>query len=265
MTGPAGSGELATRVALVTGAGSGIGRATALALCARGAAVAVVDVDAEQAKSVRTEIESLGGRGHEYTIDLGDAAMARALVDHVVEDFGRMDILVNNAGITGQGPLLELPESAWDLAMAVNVKAPFLLIQAFGRHVAQRGGGGKVINVLSSSLFRASFISGPDYVASKGGLLGLTRAAAADLAELDVNVNAVSPGLTDTPRLSTPGLSPEERTAQLTAAVSQGPMANAFKRPSMPEDVAETIVFLCTQASRQITGQVVHTSAGAVV
>ena len=149
--------------------------------------------------------------------------------------------------------------------MAVNLKAPFLLTQAFGRHVAERGGGGKVVNVLSSSLFRAAFISGPDYVASKGGLLGLTRACAAYLAELDVNVNAVAPGLTDTPRLHTPDISDEERAARLERAVAEGPMANAFKRVSSPHDVAETIVFLCSPASRQITGQVVHTSAGAVV
>ena len=255
----------AGKVALVTGGGSGIGRATSLLLHRGGAAIAIVDRDADAARAVQAEIEKGGGRVETFVVDLADSPAVGALVGDVVKRLGRLDILVNNAGIPGQGPLLELAESEWDTAMAINLKAPFLLTQAFGRHVAQRGGGGKVVNVLSSSLFRAFFLTGPEYVASKGGLLGLTRAAAAFLAELDVNVNAVSPGVTDTPLLRGYTANDEEHAANLARSASEGPLANAFKRVSKPDDVAEVIVFLCTPASRQVTGQVVHTSAGAVV
>jgi NAD(P)-dependent dehydrogenase (short-subunit alcohol dehydrogenase family) len=257
--------QLANKVALFTGSGAGIGRATALMLHENGAAVAIVDFDQGASEGVVSEIQQRGGRSEAYAVDLAESAAVAGLVDNVVASFGRLDILVNNAGVTGAGPLLELSEAAWDRAMAVNLKAPFLLTQSFGRHVARRGGGGRIVNVLSSSLFRAMFLSGPDYVASKGGLLGLTRSSAGYLAELDVNVNAVAPGLTDTPRVRDVEATLEEHRAKLQKLASEGPLANAFGRVSSAEDVAEVIVFLCLPASRQVTGQVLHTSAGAII
>jgi NAD(P)-dependent dehydrogenase (short-subunit alcohol dehydrogenase family) len=257
--------QLADQVALVTGSGAGIGRSTALLLQEQGAAVAIVDFDGDAARTVASELERRGGQSEAFPADLAESSAVTGLVDRVVARFGRLDILVNNAGVTGGGSLLDLSEAAWDRSMAVNVKAPFLLTQAFGRHVAARGGGGRIVNVLSSSLFRAMFVSGPDYVASKGALLGLTRTAAGYLSALDVNVNAVAPGLTDTPRVRASGDTPDEHAAKMQKLASEGALANAFGRPSAPEDVAEVIVFLCLPASRQVTGQVLHTSAGAIV
>lgn len=141
--------------------------------------------------------------------------------------------------------------------MAVNLRAPFFLIRAFGTHMAERGGGGKIVNVSSSAAFRAT--SSPAiYAATKAGINGLTRAAAADLGRHDVNVNAVAPGLTRTPMVA-----PDDETFMRT--FTSAPLGNLLGRPSEAEDVANVIVFLCLPESRQITGQVVNTSAGLVV
>src|SRR5262245_34253045 len=121
-----GSSMVAARVALVTGAGAGIGRATALQFAAGGTAVAVVDVDAARAAAVAAEIEAAGGAAHDHAVDLADPSAATRLVGDVVARFGRLDFLVNNAAVTGAGSVLELAEGAWDHAMALNLKAPFL-------------------------------------------------------------------------------------------------------------------------------------------
>ena len=221
--------------------------------------------DEARALEATLEIREHGGRAAAFIVDLADSEAVALLVGQVVERFGRLDILVNNAGVTGAGPLLDVPKASWDRAITANLTAPFLLIQAFGRHVADRGGGGRIVNVLTSGAFRATLTSGPDYVASKAGLHGLSRSAAGYLAALDINVNAVAPGITDTPRLRVPGSYDAAHAAHIKNLVTQGPMANVFGRISSPQDVAEAITFLCSRRSRQITGQVLHTSAGLIV
>jgi len=129
-----------------------------------------------------------------------------------------------------------------------------------GRHMVARGGGGKIVNVSSSSAFRA-MQSNTAYGSSKAGLVQLTRSAAAELGRYDINVNAVAPGLTDT-AMTAPMF---RDTDAMQKAVTRGPLANVFRRPSEAADVAEAIVFLCLPGSRQITAQTIHTSAGAVV
>jgi NAD(P)-dependent dehydrogenase (short-subunit alcohol dehydrogenase family) len=258
-------GELDGKVALITGAAQGIGRAAALLLHGRGAAVAVADVNGPGVEALAADVRADGGTAEAFTIDMADSDAVARLVDQVVERCGHLDILVNNAGVTGSGPLLDLAKGDWDRALAANLTGPFLLIQAFGRHAQVRGGGGRIVNLLSSSVFRTIGTSGPDYVATKAGLLGLTRTAAGYLAPLDINVNAISPGFTDTPRVRVAGSDDEAHAAMVEQIVTRGPMANLFGRPSVAEDVADAIVFLCLPASRQITGQVIHTSAGAVV
>ena len=232
-----GSGELSGKVALVTGAGSGIGRATALGLAQHGATVAAVDMRADSVDAVT------------------------GTFDAVIERFGRVDILVNNAGIASDETFIDHTMDTWDRIQAVNLRAPFLLIQAFARHVVARGeGGGKIVNLSSSSAFRGER-SNPSYGASKAGINALTRTAAAELGPHDINVNSVVPGLTRTP-LTEPYIGGAD---DFQAAVGAGPLANFLRRHSEPEDVASVIVFLCTDAARQVTGQAIHTSAGAVV
>lgn len=252
---------LSGRVALVTGGASGIGRATVLALAAIGAGVAVVDRDAEGAERVADEAHATGAPTRAFAVDLGDASAIDPLVDDVLAAFGRIDILVNSAGVTGGAhTALDFSDETFETVMRINVRAPFLLTRAVGRHMVDRGGGGRIVNVSSSSAFRAT--SSPAvYAASKAAINGLTRAAAADLGPHDVNVNAVAPGVTKTPMAAAVAIDD----AGYTAMVTSGPLANLLHRASEPDDVANVIVFLCLPQSRQITGQVVNTGAGVVV
>ena len=254
------SNALTGQVAVVTGGASGIGRATVLALAAEGARVAIVDRDADGANAVADEITAAGGQALAFVVDLADPSAIAAMVDAVLAEFGRVDILVNSAGVSGAPhSSVDFSDEKYELVMAINLRAPFLLTRAIGQHMIARGGGGKIVNLSSSSAFRATYAPAI-YAATKAGINGLTRATAADLGPHDINVNAVAPGVTDTPMNAGFG-----GTDRLAAAAASGPLANLLARHSEAEDVANVIVFLCRPESRQITGQVIHTSAGLVV
>ena len=251
--------QLREQVALVTGGASGIGEATVRALAGAGAAVAVLDRDAEGARRVVAEVEQLGLPAVAVTIDLADTDSIAGAVETVLSTLGHIDILVNAAAISGDaGDILELSETAWDEVYTVNLKAPMLLIQHVARHMVDRRRGGRIVNISSSSAFRARR-SPIAYASSKAALVQLTRCAAAQLARYDINVNAVAPGITETAMTRAMG---EDG---LQKAVEEGPLANLFRRVSQPPDVAEAVLFLCLPGSRQITAQTLHTSAGAVV
>lgn len=146
-----------------------------------------------------------------------------------------------------------------DLVFAVNVTAPYIIMKRFAAQCVARGVPGRIVNITSSSAHRAR-MSKPAYGASKAALRQLTRLAAADLGPHDINVNAVAPGLT---RTSMVAHAMDEK--KLSVALREGPVSNLLGRVSEPEDIADTVLFLCLPASRQITGQTIHVSAGAVV
>jgi NAD(P)-dependent dehydrogenase (short-subunit alcohol dehydrogenase family) len=248
------------RVALVTGGASGIGRATVLALNDAGARVAVVDLDQHGAEDTA---RSAGGDTRAFTAQLADSTGIPRLIEQVINAFGRIDILVNCAGIFGLAgepqSSIDFSENAFEAVVAVNLRAPFLLTRGIGQHMIERGGGGRIVNVSSSAAFQALHVP-VVYAASKAALNALTRVSAADLAPHGVNVNAVAPGVTKTPMIGS-GLTDEE----FNRLVSAGPFANLTHRAAGAEDVANVIRFLCLPESREITGQVIHTSAGTVV
>ena len=252
--------ELSGKVALVTGGASGIGRATVTALLGAGAVVAVLDRDEAGVKEVVEQGLKSGGRTLAVPFDLTELKRIPDIVASVVQQLGRIDILVNAAGVAGRGqPLLKLEETDWDFIHTTNLKAPMLLMKHVAKHMVDRGGGGRIVNISSSSAFRARQ-SPAAYASSKAAIVQLTRSAAAELAEHDINVNAVAPGFTITGMTRALG---SEETFQ--RAVSSGPLENLFHRPSQPEDVAAAILFLCLPSSRQINAQTIHTSAGAVI
>jgi NAD(P)-dependent dehydrogenase (short-subunit alcohol dehydrogenase family) len=247
---------LKDQVALVTGAASGIGRASALALATAGATVAILDINAAGANTTVSDIERAGGKAHPVIADLSDLAALPAHVEAVAEQLGPIDILINCAAYSEPTTsLFDVDMDLWKKAFTVDLTAPFELIRLVGRSMVRRGSG-RIVNVSSSSAFRARF-SKFAYGAAKAGLVQLTRSVAAELGPFGINVNAVAPGLTRTPAIVNMG-DPEE-------LIRSSPLANLLERLSEPEDVAEVVLFLCLPGSRQITAQTIHVSAGNIV
>jgi NAD(P)-dependent dehydrogenase (short-subunit alcohol dehydrogenase family) len=245
-------------VAIVTGGASGIGAATARLLASLGASVAILDANRAGSEDVAGDIRRAGATALAHPTDVSDLDQLEAAVAGIESAMGPVTILVNNAGVTGS-PLLETTIVDWERVLRINLTAPFVLTQAVGRRMIASRRGGSIVNVSSSSAFRA-VSSGGAYGVSKAGLGALTRGAAWELGPGGINVNAVAPGLTRS--AITAGAFDEEGLQQ---AVLSGPLANLLGRVSEPEDVANVIAFLCLPASRQITGQVIHPSAGAVI
>ena len=248
------------RVALVTGGGGAIGAAIALALSDVGVAVAVADIDSDAADRTVQQVHQRGGSASSHVVDLSDLSALEGLISDVEDQMEPIDILVNNAAVVGHSTILDGQESDWRHVLELNLMAPWRLIQLVAGSMIDRGSGGNIVNVSSSSAFRALSANGP-YGVSKAGLVALTRGAAGELGQHDINVNAVAPGVTRSP-MTAAHIGGADA---LVAATKAGPLANLLGRPSEPEDVAAAVVFLSSPASRQITAQVIHTSAGAVV
>ena len=244
--------RLAGKIALVTGAQQGIGKAIALAYGREGASVVINYLDNQAAaEEIASQIRALGHRAVPIAGDVARAADVRRMVE-AGESLGGIDILVNNAGIFPRVEFLDMTEAQWDDVLNVNLKGTFLCIQAVAQKLVERGRGGAVINLASSAAFRSS-PRGVHYVASKAGIVGVTRATALELAPYRVRVNAIAPGTTDTaqPRY---GMSEEE----LQAVGRQVPLG----RMGTPEDVADLALFLASEEARHITGQTLHVNGG---
>jgi NAD(P)-dependent dehydrogenase (short-subunit alcohol dehydrogenase family) len=243
--------------AVVTGGASGIGRAAAHLLSVYGADVLVIDRNtAEEAAS---EAQAAGGRLRWKQFDVSNSSAIPGMIQDDISKHGPIHILVNCAGIAGAWEVLKTTEEEWDRIYAINLKAPFLLTREVVAAMISAGVKGRIVNVTSSSAFRARDTSS-SYSSSKAAMVQLTRTCAAQFGPHGINVNAVAPGVTLTPlALSAMG-------EDFAAKVSDGSgLHNLLGRPSMPEDVAEGIVFLTLPASRQITGHTLHISAGAIV
>lgn len=249
------SGEFSGKTALVTGAASGIGRTTALKFAAEGANLILLDVNAASLEKVLGEV---GGSAIPVLTDLSKPDIAAEAARKAIAAAGGVDYLANIAGVTRDNDtLLAVDTALWTNLLAINLIAPAMLMRVAAEDMIRRGVAGRIVNVSSSSAFRPQ--SPPAYGSAKAGILGLTRTGAAELGRYDINVNAVVPGPTLTPMvLDRLGDFPVEE------MVKSGPFANLLGRPSDPEDVTSVIVYLCRPESRQITGQAIHTSAGAV-
>lgn len=237
------------RTALITGGGSGIGRATALRLSREGITVAIADRDMEALERVRAELVSQGAVAYMVEVDISDQTSVQAMVDSVLQETGSIDALVHCAGILGSRvPVLEMDPTEWERVISTNLSGTFFVAQAVGREMVLRQFGTMVLVASDAGLYGLPELS--HYSASKGGVIAFTRALAGEIGARGVTVNALNPGVTETPMLRV-GMTRD----QMAKAASQDPLG----RLGQPEDVAETILFLVQTGGRYMTGQLVTT------
>ncbi|WP_284035682.1 3-oxoacyl-ACP reductase FabG [Neobacillus sp. 114] len=242
--------ELNGKIAVVTGAGQGIGREISLFLAKHGANVVVGDLNLESALQVAREIEKLGTKGLAYQVDVSRKESAYGLIQAAIDTFGGLDILVNNAGITRDAMLHKMTEEQFDQVIAVHMKGTFLCMQAAAIHMRQEQKG-KMVNI-SSIAGKVGNMGQVNYAGAKAGLVGMTKAAAKELAKFQVNVNAVQPGFIDT-----------DMTRAVPEKVRQIKIAEIpMNRIGEPLDIAKAVVFLCSDYSDYMTGNVLEVTGG---
>jgi 3-oxoacyl-[acyl-carrier protein] reductase len=244
--------RLQGKVALVTGASRGIGRATAKLFAREGAKVAINYTRAEkEAQSLAEEINKQGGEVLLVKADVSKMDEVKGMVQKTFEKFGRIDVLVNNAGVIIVSPFSELTEEMWDRMVDVNLKGPYLCSKEVAPIMLNQKKG-KIINISSvSGLAQRTALGNVAYAAAKAGVIGLTRSLAVNLSP-HINVNAICPGLTETDMATS---LPPERNKMV---IEETPL----KRIGKPEDLAYAVLFLASDESDFITGEVITVSGG---
>ncbi len=245
------------KVALVTGAGSGIGRASALAFAALGARVVASDIAPDGGEETVAIIHAAGGEAAFVRADVSQSREVAALVDDTVARYGRLDCAHNNAGIAGvvgaaRPTFTDYPDDTFDRVIAVNLKGVWLCLKAEMRQMLAQGGGA-IVNTASIAGLVGGF--GAAYTAAKHGVIGLTKQAAVEHAAAGIRVNAVCPGLIDTP-MTRPIYTPE----RWARAVGMHPVGRAGEA----EEVARAVVWLCSEAASFVTGQALAVDGGYV-
>ncbi len=245
------------KVVLITGASSGIGRSTAEAFAARGTRVVLAARRKEELAALASEITARGGQATFVVTDVAVAKDVEQMVAHAIQKFGRLDYAVNNAGIEGKFfPVADFPEQEFDRVLDINLKGTFLCLQHEARAMLAGAHGGAIVNVGSVNSF-LGFPTGSAYVTSKHGLIGLTSSVSAELAPQGIRVNLVCPGFIDTPmhRRGRATLGDEIYDKLLSQSVH-------LKRAGRPEEIAQTIVFLCSDEASYISGTTVTPDGG---
>lgn len=245
--------DLSGRVAVVTGGGSGLGRAIAIGYAQVGVKVVVADVNEKGAGETQATIAEQGSQAEAVHLDVTDRAQCFALAEKVKRDYGRVDILVNSAGSAHRSPAEEFPEDKFDFIIALNLKGTYLCCQAFGREMLAQGSG-SIINIASIG----SFVAYPwasAYLASKGGVLQITRALALEWRDRGVRVNGIGPTLMDSPLV---------RAAAKSSSVTSDFIKARMPRPrlGLARELIGTAIFLASDASALVTGHVVMCDDG---
>jgi NAD(P)-dependent dehydrogenase (short-subunit alcohol dehydrogenase family) len=250
------AGRLEGKVALITGAGSGIGRASALAFAREGAKVMVADIIVAGGEETVQLIKNAGGEAAFIKVDVSQAAEVAAMVNKVVETYGRLDCAFNNAGVEGEfTSTAEYSEAGFDKVLAVNLKGVWLCMKYEVPQLLKQGGGAIVNTASGAGLIGVAGLSA--YVASKHGVVGLTKTAALEYAKSGIRVNAVCPGVIQTPMVAR---LTAHQPQMAEAMVAAEPMGRAGK----PEEIAEAVVWLCSDAASFVTGHAMSVDGGYV-
>jgi 3-oxoacyl-[acyl-carrier protein] reductase len=245
--------DLSGRPAIVTGAARGLGRAIAVSLAAAGAKVACVDINTETLADTVGAIRAAGGTAEPIACDVTKSDQFNAAVDRVVELWGGLQILVNNAGITRDNMIMRMKDDQWDAVLNINLKGTFLFTRAAAKPLI-KGRGGRIINIASVS----GLMGNPgqaNYSASKAGVMGLTRTIAREVASRGVTVNAVAPGFVATDMTAALG---EELLDKIRKEIPLG-------RLGQPQDIADAVLFLASDAAAFITGHILTVDGGLTV
>ena len=249
------------KTVLITGGTGGIGVAAARRFAAEGARVAIADIAADRATAIAAELPHAAG----FRVDVTDAASIRALVSDVAARLGPIDVLLNNAGMWDMEPLLEVTEEHYDRLFAVNVRGFFFTLQAVARHMIETGRRGVIVNTASQAGRRGEAASSI-YAATKATVISLSQSAALALVDQGIRVNAIAPGVVDTPMwakvdafyAAQHGLRPGEKTEQVRAGIPFGRLAN-------PDEVAAAALFLASDDAGYIIGQTLNVDGGNVL
>ncbi len=237
---------------LVTGAARGIGQAIAVRFAEEGAILALCDLQVEWLAETVARVEALGSRANCYAVDVSEFGAVQETVTAIAKDIGGVDVLVNNAGITKDGFLMRMSETDWDAVLSVNLKGAFAFSKSVSR-LMMRQRSGAIVNI--ASIIGVIGNAGQcNYAASKGGLIAMTKSIAKELASRNIRANAVAPGFIQT--AMTDAL-PEESREQMLGIIP-------LSRFGQPEDVANTVLFLASDSSAYITGQVLNVCGGMV-
>ena len=253
--------DLKDRVAIVTGGGLGLGAAISAKLAACGAKIAIADISAENARQSCEAIEAVGGTAKAFRHDVTDWDAARALVRNVEGDLGPIDILVNNAGVSKLVPITEMTGQEWDRLFHINLKGQFAMASAVAPGMMERRRG-RIVN-MASVVSKQGYPKFSHYCSSKFGVVGFTQSIAKELAEYEITVNAVCPGIVMTPlhdgivqqMADAAGVSVTEAKTNFVGNIP-------LKRPQEPQDVANMVAYLASDLARNMTGGTYHVDGG---